>query len=192
VTEAGVKAIRLAEAETPARGREDLPSWQPWRSHGLALLAVSLTLLLIGIVSLSATSLSFLQADDPVLPATALYLLAGIGVLCLAVAQWRTLLQTNATARERAVEIERLERELAKHQHSDEMWPHGEERYRTPLDQIRDYTIFLLAPDGKPTSWNPGVQRVLGYDKAEFLETSAADLYTVEDREVEAPARDLI
>ena len=157
-----MKAIRLAHAETPARGREDLPSWQlspPWRRRSLVFLAVFLTLVISGIVSLSASALSVLQADGAALPVLALYVLVGSGIVCLAVAQWRALLQANATARERAAEVERLERELAKHQHIDEVWPHRVERYRTPLDQIQDYTIFLLDPEGKPTSWNPSASR---------------------------------
>ena len=140
---------------------------------------------------LPASSPSFLPAHGPTPAALAVYVLLAVGIVCLGVAQWRALLRASAAAREATAKAERLQQELAKRQHIEEAWPHREERYRTPLDEIHDYTIFLLNTDAKPTSWNPGVRRVLGYDKAEFLQLSAADLYTAEDREGGVPARDL-
>ena len=72
-----------------------------------------------------------------------------------------------------------------------EEWPGDEERFRTPLEQVENYAIILLDSAGRPTSWNRGVQRVLGYEKAEFLQTTAADLYPEDARERGAPAADL-
>lgn len=67
----------------------------------------------------------------------------------------------------------------------------GEDRFRTPHDQVENYAIVLLDTKGKPTSWNSGIRRVLGYEKGEFLQTAAADLYPPEDREHGVPAADL-
>ena len=67
--------------------------------------------------------------------------------------------------------------EPAPRQGGDDEWRHEEERFRTPLDQVENYAIILLDPRGKPTSWNPGIRSVLGYEKAEFLQLAAADLY---------------
>jgi two-component system, cell cycle sensor histidine kinase and response regulator CckA len=72
-----------------------------------------------------------------------------------------------------------------------EEWPGAEERFRTPLEQVENYAIILLDTAGRPTSWNPGIRRVLGYEKAEFLQTTAADLYPQDARERGAPAADL-
>jgi PAS domain S-box-containing protein len=141
-------------------------------------------------LSTSSPSLPFPQADSPA-GALALCLLATLGLACLAVALWRALLRANAAARAAAAEVARLDQELAKRRQLEEEWQHREDRYRTPLDEIQDYTIFLLNAEGKPTSWNPGIRRVLGYDKAEFLAVTAAQLYTPEDREGGVPARDL-
>jgi PAS domain S-box-containing protein len=69
--------------------------------------------------------------------------------------------------------------------------PHDAERFRTPIDQVENYAIVLLDSAGKPTSWNSGIRRVLGYDKAEFLRTTTADLYPVEARQSGAPEADL-
>jgi PAS domain S-box-containing protein len=74
---------------------------------------------------------------------------------------------------------------------ADGEWPGEEERYRTPLEQVENYAIILLDPAGRPTSWNPGIRRVLGYEKAEFLQTAAADVYPEDARERGAPEADL-
>jgi PAS domain S-box-containing protein len=79
----------------------------------------------------------------------------------------------------------------ARHRVPDQEWPRDEEHFRTPLDQVENYAIILLDTAGKPTSWNPGIRRVLGYEKAEFLRTTAADLYPADARESGAPAADL-
>ncbi len=120
-----------------------------------------------------------------------LYLLTIVGIVLLAAVQWRALLRAKAAGREATANTERLERELARYQRLEEEWLQREERFRTPLDQSQGYTIFLLDPKSKPTSWNSSVRRVLGYDKREFLQMSAADFYTAEDREARVPERDL-
>jgi two-component system cell cycle sensor histidine kinase/response regulator CckA len=140
---------------------------------------------------LSASSLSFLPADGTASLLPLLYLLTGVGIVCLVAVLWRAMLQARAAARAATAKAEGLERELVKRQRDEQAWPHREERYRTPHDQTQDYTIFLLDTEGKPTSWNSSVRRVLGYEKVEFLQMSATDLYTAEDREAGVPERDL-
>jgi hypothetical protein len=168
-----VKARRL--------GLERLPSRRLWSS--------SRSLGVIG--SLSPSSPSFLPADGTARLVPLLYVLTAVGIVCLVVALWRAVLRAQAAARAATAKAEGLERELVKQQRVEEAWPHREERYRTPHDQSQDYTIFLLDTEGKPTSWNSSVRRVLGYDKGEFLQMSATDLYTAEDRDAGVPERDL-
>ena len=40
----------------------------------------------------------------------------------------------------------------------------------------------MIDPEGRPTTWNEGVRRLLGYDEAEFLGQHGAALMTPEDR----------
>jgi two-component system cell cycle sensor histidine kinase/response regulator CckA len=193
VTEAGVKARRLADTETPAHGLEGPPSGRPRpprQSFDAVLLALPLAIWYTGIGAPSASSIYFVPADGPAPPVLALYVLIATGIVCLAVALWRALRHAKAAAREATAKADGLERELLKQQHVEEVSPQREERYRTPLDQSQDYTIFLLDAKGKPTSWHSGVRGVLGYEKFDFLRMSAADLYTAEDREAGAPERD--
>ena len=106
-------------------------------------------------------------------------------------ALWRALRRSRAAEREATARSEQLEQEVARSPAAEEEWPQQEERFRTPLEQAEDYTIFLLDATGRPTSWNSSVRRVLGYERPEFLRLSAADLYTKEEREGGVPERDL-
>jgi PAS domain S-box-containing protein len=118
-----------------------------------------------------------MRADVTAAPLLLVFAVTTIGLLCLTVALWRALRRARITEREATLRSEN--------------WAQEEERFRTPLERAEDYTIFLLDSTGRPTSWNSSVRRVLGYERAEFLRLSAADLYTREDREARAPERDL-
>ncbi len=165
--------------------------WQHWWTR-LAITPASLvTFLLVGLVSVSASSVSLVLSQGAEPSIVALHLLGIIGIVWLAAAQWRALWHANAAGTDALAKVARLERELARHESLEDSWPHREDRYRTPLEQAQDYTIFLLDIDGRVTSWNPGVQRVLGYGKHEFLQIFVRDLYTAEDLLEGAPAAEL-
>jgi two-component system, cell cycle sensor histidine kinase and response regulator CckA len=59
----------------------------------------------------------------------------------------------------------------------------GSRRFRVLVEQVRDYAIFMLDPEGRHTTWNEGVRRLLGYDEAEFVGRPGVILFTPEDRE---------
>ena len=65
------------------------------------------------------------------------------------------------------------------------------ERYRTPPDEANDSAIYMLSPDRRLATWNRGIARMLGYEKLEFLQAQAADLYTPDDRAGGLPEREL-
>jgi len=44
----------------------------------------------------------------------------------------------------------------------------SEERFHVLVEGVKDYAVFMLDTEGRATSWNTGVERVLGYDEAEF------------------------
>ncbi|MCJ9669239.1 PAS domain S-box protein [Neorhizobium sp. BETTINA12A] len=62
-----------------------------------------------------------------------------------------------------------------------------EERYRLLVDSITDYAIYMIDPEGKIASWNPGAQRVKGYEAWEILGEHFSRFYTPEDRLARAP-----
>lgn len=62
-----------------------------------------------------------------------------------------------------------------------------DERYRLLVDSITDYAIYMLDPEGKIASWNPGAQRFKGYEAWEILGEHFSRFYTPEDRLARAP-----
>ena len=65
-------------------------------------------------------------------------------------------------------------------------------RYRTLVEQVKDYAIFMLDLNGLATSWNEGVQRVFGFDEAEFLGRDVkSQIFTPEDLERGVPEAEL-
>ena len=74
---------------------------------------------------------------------------------------------------------------------ADEALRQSEERYRTVVEQVKDYAIFSTDENGRPTTWNEGVLRILGFEKAEFINQNVADrIFTPEDRENKIPEKE--
>lgn len=67
----------------------------------------------------------------------------------------------------------------------------SEERLRLILRSATDYAIFTIDAFGRIASWNPGACHLLGYEEHEIIGADAAILFTPEDRENDAPAREL-
>ncbi|MFY0566572.1 PAS domain-containing protein [Archangium lansingense] len=44
-----------------------------------------------------------------------------------------------------------------------------EERFRLLVEGVEDYAIFMLDPEGRVTSWNPGAERIKGWKASEVL-----------------------
>ena len=41
--------------------------------------------------------------------------------------------------------------------------------YRMQVRELRDYAMFMLDPQGILTSWNAGVENLLGYSEQEWI-----------------------
>ena len=64
----------------------------------------------------------------------------------------------------------------------DERWLTDHEAFLLLLDNVRDYALFVVAPDGLIQSWNVGVERVLGYrDEGDFIGRPFSVLFPAED-----------
>ena len=63
--------------------------------------------------------------------------------------------------------------------------------FRALVEQVKDFAIFMIAPDGRAATWNEGVQRVLGYDEAEFIGLPLASIFRPEDIARGVPADEL-
>ena len=57
--------------------------------------------------------------------------------------------------------------------------------YRMQVRELRDYAMFMLDPQGILTSWNAGVERLLGYTEEEWIGQHASIIFTPEEKAVE-------
>ncbi len=64
-------------------------------------------------------------------------------------------------------------------------------RYRLLVEAVTDYAIYMLDPEGRVTSWNPGAQRFKGYTHDEIIGRHFSQFYGEEDRKAGLPARAL-
>lgn len=68
----------------------------------------------------------------------------------------------------------------------------NDQRFRTLVEQVKDYAIFMTDASGRPTSWNAGVQRVIGFAEHEFIgEDLAQRIFMPEDIAAGVPEREL-
>lgn len=57
----------------------------------------------------------------------------------------------------------------------------SEERFRILVDQIRDYAIYLLSPEGRITTWNLGARRIEQYEASEVIGRHFSMFHAPED-----------
>ena len=67
----------------------------------------------------------------------------------------------------------------------------GDSRYRMLVDAVTDYATYMLDPDGRISSWNPGARRLKGYEESEILGEHFSRFYTEADRQTGLPRRAL-
>ncbi len=59
----------------------------------------------------------------------------------------------------------------------------AQEIFKTLVDGVRDYAIFILSPEGKVVSWNEGAKRLKGYTEAEIVGKHFSVFYTQEKKD---------
>ncbi len=67
----------------------------------------------------------------------------------------------------------------------------SEERFRLLVDNVKDYAIFMLDPQGYVVSWNAGAARIKGYTRDEIVGKHFSLFYLPEDAAAGKPAREL-
>jgi PAS domain S-box-containing protein len=55
------------------------------------------------------------------------------------------------------------------------------------VENVQDFAIFMVDLEGHVVSWNPGVERLLGYKEEEFLGRDGSIIFTPEDCAASAP-----
>ena len=62
-------------------------------------------------------------------------------------------------------------RDLSERREHEEHLRVSEARFRTLVEGVRDYAIFMLDVDGNVASWNAGAEQILGYEAREVVGT---------------------
>jgi len=65
------------------------------------------------------------------------------------------------------------------------------EIYRTLINNVKDYAIFMVDTNGDVTTWNPGAALIKGYQQDEILGRNFSVFYGEEDRKTRKPEREL-
>lgn len=68
----------------------------------------------------------------------------------------------------------------------------SEERYRLMVEAIRDYSIFMLDPEGNVVTWNDGGASIHGYVESEILGKHFSVFYPSADLADEKPKKKLL
>lgn len=59
--------------------------------------------------------------------------------------------------------------------------PDHEAQFRIMVESVKDYAIFMLDPQGRVTTWNPGAERIKGYRAEEIIGQHFSRFYSSED-----------
>jgi PAS domain S-box-containing protein len=83
-------------------------------------------------------------------------------------------------------------RDVTDRKHSADAFRKSEELFRLLTDNVKDYSIISLDPQGHVVTWNDGAARLKGYDRAEIIGQSMECFYSLEDRQSGKPAQFLV
>jgi PAS domain S-box-containing protein len=67
----------------------------------------------------------------------------------------------------------------------------SEERLRLMVESLRDYAVFMLSPEGKVMSWNPGAERINGYTAGEIIGQNFSRFYPADKIAEKFPEQEL-
>lgn len=106
--------------------------------------------------------------------------------------QVRTYLSTRDPYRDsqgNIIGIFGLARDITERKRAEEQLRESEERFRLLVEDIEDYSILMLDPNGKVVSWNRGAEKIKGYPAEEIIGRSIEKFYPPEDLALGIPAQ---
>jgi PAS domain S-box-containing protein len=75
----------------------------------------------------------------------------------------------------------KVTRDLSDKKEKEEQLKQSEERFRSLVEQVTDYGIFLMDEEGRIVSWNEGARRISGYEASEIIGKYFSIFYPDED-----------
>lgn len=79
------------------------------------------------------------------------------------------------------VGFSKVTRDLTERRMNEEVLRQSEERYRSLVEQVIDYGIFMMDEKGRIVSWNEGARRIQGYSAQEIIGKYFSIFYPEED-----------
>jgi PAS domain S-box-containing protein len=85
----------------------------------------------------------------------------------------------------------KITRDLTERRAAEETLRRSQEQFRLLVQGVTDYAIYMLDPEGRVISWNPGARKIKGYVAEEIVGQHFSRFYTEEDRANDEPRRAL-
>ncbi|MBO4225377.1 PAS domain-containing sensor histidine kinase [Bradyrhizobium neotropicale] len=85
----------------------------------------------------------------------------------------------------------KVTRDITERQEAHQRLLESERRYRRLIEAVVDYAIFQLDATGNVVTWNPGAQRIKGYEPDEIIGHHFSRFYSDEDRALGVPKKAL-
>ncbi len=82
-------------------------------------------------------------------------------------------------------------RDVTERKRAEEALRQSRERFRSVVEEVKDYAIFMLDPVGRILSWNEGAQKIKGYAAEEIIGQHFSRLFLAEDIERGKPDEEL-
>jgi formate hydrogenlyase transcriptional activator len=78
-------------------------------------------------------------------------------------------------------------RDVSARKKSEEALRSTEFRFRSLVEHVKEYAIFMIDPQGRVSTWNSGAERIKGYRREEIIGQHFRKFYTPEDIEQGKP-----
>jgi two-component system, sensor histidine kinase and response regulator len=85
-----------------------------------------------------------------------------------------------------------LQKEIDERKRKDEEQRERDEHFRSLIEEVKGYAVYMIDTNGRIVSWNIGAERLTGYKTEEVIGKHFSIFHTSEDVNSDNPARELI
>ena len=85
----------------------------------------------------------------------------------------------------------KVTRDMTERRRTEELLLQSEERLRLLFENVQDYAIYMLDPEGNVVSWNAVAEKIKGYRADEIIGKHFSAFYLAEDAAAGRPEREL-